>query len=47
MKIKVDSDDNLPINKTLKLHNITIFIRFEEDSKYYPQGFLDESFYKL
>ena len=27
MKIKFSSDDNLPLNKTLKLHNITIIIR--------------------
>ena len=27
MKIKFNSDDNLPLNKTLKLHNITIIIR--------------------
>ena len=41
MKIKFNSDDNLTLNKTLKLHNITITIRsvFEEDGKYYPQVF--------
>ena len=27
MKIKFNSDDNLPLNKTLKLHNITIITR--------------------
>ena len=27
MKIKFNSDDNLPLNKTLKLQNITINIR--------------------
>ena len=44
MKIKFDSDDSLPLNKTLKLHNMTIIMRsvFEEDGKYYPQVFLDE-----
>ena len=44
MKIKFNSDDNLPLNKILKLHNLTIIIRsvFEEDSKYYPQVFLDD-----
>ena len=32
MKIKFNSDDNLPLNKTLKLHNMTTVIRsvFEE-----------------
>ena len=44
MKIKFNSDDNLPLNKTLKLQNITINIRsvFEDNGKYYPQVFLDE-----
>ena len=26
MKIKFDTDDNLPLSKTLKLHNMTIII---------------------
>ena len=41
MKLKFNSDDNLFLNKTLKLHNTTIIIRsvFEEDGKYYPQVF--------
>ena len=49
MKIKFSSDDNLPLNKTLKLHNITIIIRsvFEENGKYYPQVILDECLYEL
>ena len=44
MKIKFNSDDNLPLNKILKLHMLTIIVRsvFEEDGKYYPQTFLDE-----
>ena len=35
------SDDDLPLNKLLKLHNVTIFFRsvFEEDDKYYPLSF--------
>ena len=28
MKIKFNSDDNLALNKTLKIHNKTIVIRF-------------------
>ena len=28
MKIKFDTDDNLPLNKTLKLQNMTIIIRY-------------------
>ena len=49
MKIKFDSDDNLPLNKTLKLHNMTIIVRsvFEEDDEFYPQIFLDECLYEL
>ena len=35
MKIKFNSDDSLFLNKTLKLHNMTIIIRsvHEEDGK--------------
>ena len=34
---KFNSDDNLPLNKPLKFHNITITIRsvFQEDGKLY------------
>ena len=44
MKIKFDSDDNLPLNKVLKFYALTIIIRniFEKDGKYYPQIFLDD-----
>ena len=37
------------INKTLKLHNMTIIIKsvFEEDGKYYPNVFLDDCLYEL
>ena len=49
MKIKFNSDDNLPLNKMLKLHNLTIIARsvFEENGKYYPQIFLDECLYEV
>ena len=49
MKIKFDSDDNLPLNKPLKFHKMTIIIRsvFEEDGKLYLQVFLDDTLYKL
>ena len=49
MKIEFNSDDNLPLNKLLKFHNMTIIIRsiFEEDRKLYPQVFLDDTFYEL
>ena len=49
MKIKVDSDDNLPLNKILKFRILTIIIRniFEKDGKYYPQIFLDDCLYEI
>ena len=49
MKIKFNSDDDLPLNKPLKFHAMTIIIRsvFEEDSKHYPQILLVETFYQL
>ena len=48
MKIKFDSDYNLPLNKPLKFHNMTITIRsvFEEDGQLYPQVFLDDILYE-
>ena len=41
MKIRFESDDNLPLNKTLKLHILTGIVRSvsEEDGKCYPQIF--------
>ena len=49
MKIKFKSDDDLPSNKPLKFHSMTIVIRsvFEEDGKLYPQVFLDDTLYEL
>ena len=49
MKIKFNSDDNLPLNKPLKFHSMTIIIRsvFEEDRKLYPQDFLDDTLYAV
>ena len=49
MKIKFNSDDNLPLNKQLKFHNMTITIRsvFEKYGKLYPQVFLDDTLYEL
>ena len=48
MKIKFDSNDNLPLNKILKLSVLTIIIRhgFEKYGKYYPQIFLDDCLYE-
>ena len=49
MKIKVNSNDNLPLNKPLKFHNMTITIRsvFKEDGKLYLKVFLDDTLYEL
>ena len=49
MKIKFNSDDDLPLNKILKLHILTIIVRFafDEDGKYYPKIFLDECLYEV
>ena len=49
MKIKFNSDDNLSLNKILKLHNLTIIVRsvYEKDGKYYAEGFLDACLYEL
>ena len=49
MKIKFDLDDELPLNKTIETHNLTIVIRavFHENNKYYLQIFLDERLYEL
>ena len=49
MKINIISDDDLPLNKPLKSHALTIVIRsvFEEDGKLYLQMFLDDTLYEL
>ena len=49
IKIKFNSDDDLPLNKPLKFYAMTIFIRsvFEEDGKLYPQLFLDDTLHEL
>ena len=41
MKTKFNSDDKLPLNKQLKLLNVTVIIRsvFEEYGKICPQAF--------
>ena len=49
MKVKLYSDDDLPINKMLKFRILTIIMRtiFEEDGKYYLQIFLDDCLYEV
>ena len=49
MKIKFNSDDELPLNKTVEIPTMTIVVRsiFLENNKYYPYVLLDECQYKL
>ena len=49
MKIKFNSDDDLPLNKPLKFDALTVIIRsvFEEAGKFYLQVFLDDALYQL
>ena len=49
MKIKFNSDYDIPLNNVLNFPAITVIIRniFEKDGKYYPQSFSDECLYKV
>ena len=49
MKIKFNTDDNIPLNKIIHLPAITITIRSvtKDDDRYYPQVFLDECLYEV
>ena len=49
MNIKFNSDDDLSLNKPLKLLAMTIIIRsvFEEDGKLYSPFSLDDTLYEL
>ena len=49
MKIKLNSDEELPLNKTIEIPIMTIVVRgiFYENDKNYPQVLLDESLYKI
>ena len=49
MKIRLSSDDDLPLNKLIKFLLMTITTRcvFKEDNKRYPQVFLDDTLYEL
>ena len=45
MKVKFNSDDDIPLNKQLNYLSLTVIIRkfFEKDGKYYPQILLGDS----
>ena len=49
MKIKFNTDDNIPLNKIIYFPIITIIIRSitKKDVKYYPQLFLDDCLYEV
>ena len=48
-KFRLECNDDLPLNKPIKLSLLKIIIRsvFSEGSKLSPQFFLDEAFYEL
>ena len=49
MKIKFNSDDDVPLNKSIKFTLMTITIRcvFEGNDKLYLQVFLDDTLHEL
>ena len=49
MKSQFRSDDDSPLNKQLKFHNMIVTIRsvFDEDGKLYQEVFLDDTLYEL
>ena len=49
MEVKFDSDDNLPLNKTIEIPIMTIVIWaiFHKMNKYCRQDFLNECLYKI
>ena len=48
MKITFEGNDNLPIDNTINMHQVTIIIRsvFAQIGKFYPQLFLDDALYE-
>ena len=48
MKIKFESNDNLPIDNIINMHQVTIIRSiFAQNGKFYPQLFLDDALYEL
>ena len=49
MKIKFNTDDNIPLNKIIYFPTITIIIRSipKKNDKYYTQLFLDDCLYEV
>ena len=48
-KLKLNSDNKLPLNKTIEIASMITVVRgvFPENNKYYLQVFLDECLYIL
>ena len=48
MRIKFESDNNLPLGKILNIPVCVIIVKsvFQENDRYYPQVFLKECFYE-
>ena len=48
MKIKFNSDEKLPLNKSIEIPSMIILVTavFNENSKCYPQIFVDECLYR-
>ena len=48
-RIRVDTDDDIPLNVSLKFPTLTIIIRcvIQEGTKLYPQIYLNERLYEL
>ena len=49
MRMKFESNDNLPTDNVINMHQVTIIIRsvFAQNGKFYPQLFLDDALYEL
>ena len=49
IKIRFQSNDDLPMNKPIRLHFLTTIVRclFSEGGKFYPKLFLDDALYEL
>ena len=49
MKIKFNTDDDIPLNKVLYFPTITVIIRcvFKQNRVYYPQVYLDDCLYQV
>ena len=49
MKIRFNTDDNIPLNKIIYFPTITIIIKsvIKKDDKYYPQLFRDDCLYEV